>query len=262
MIFVPASITCIFSPQISNNPKSSGSIGVGFTINLGAKVREDFKTTVNGKELSFPTLDYVIKKTKLEGVEVKTDVPLGCGFGMSGAVALGTAMLRLPYIQAADLAHEAEVVNLTGLGDVATQTFGGLVVRKNAACPSLVSIERFCWNNNFDFLILGEISTKDVLSDDIKRKSIGEAGKRWTKEFLKKPTIENLFLCSNNFAAETGLLEFVGDVVEAVESAGGMAGMVMLGKSVYALNGYDALLEFGEPFRARIDSCGARRNEG
>lgn len=262
MIFAPASITCIFSPQISDNPKSSGSIGVGFTVNLGAKLRKDFKTTVNGEERSFSTLDYVIKKTGLEGVEVKADLPFGCGFGMSGAVALGTAMLGLPYIEAADLAHEAEVVNLTGLGDVVTQTFGGVVVRKNAACPSLALIERFCWNSNLDFLVLGEISTKDVISDDLKRKSIGEAGKRWTREFLKKPTIENLFLCSNNFAAETGLLEFVEDVVEAVESAGGMAGMVMLGKAVYALNGYNALLEFGEPFRARIDSCGARRDEG
>lgn len=260
MIFAPASITCIFSPHISDKPKSSGSIGVGFTINLGVAARESVRTTINKEEWSFSTLDYVIEKVGLEGVEIKSDLPFGCGFGMSGAVALAVAMLGdLPYIKAADLAHEAEVVNLTGLGDIVTQTYGGVVVRKNAACPSLASVEKFCWSENLDFLILGEISTKDTISDDLKRKKISEAGKIWTKEFLKKPTIENLFVCSNKFAEETGLVEFVKDVVEAVESSGGRAGMVMLGRAVFAINGYEALKEFGEPFKAKIDSCGVRR---
>ncbi|WP_456467860.1 pantoate kinase [Archaeoglobus sp.] len=262
MIFAPASITCIFSPQIFDDPKNSGSIGVGFTINLGVEARKGNRITINGEDWSFSTLDYVIESVELDGAEIKADLPFGCGFGMSGAAALTVAMLGdLPYIKAADLAHEAEVVNLTGLGDVVTQTFGGIVVRKNAACPSLASVERFCWDKTLDFLILGEISTKDVISDDLKRKRIGDAGKKWTKEFLKKPTFENLFFCSNKFAEETGLAELVGDVVEAVESSGGMAGMVMLGKAVFAWNGFDALKEFGEPFRAKIDSCGVRRAE-
>ena len=62
MIFAPASITCIFSPHISDEPKSSGSIGVGFTINLGATARKSVRTTINKEEWSFSTLDYVIEK--------------------------------------------------------------------------------------------------------------------------------------------------------------------------------------------------------
>ncbi len=259
MIFAPASITCIFSPSIGDTPQNSGSMGVGFTIDLGSKAIESDTTKINGVEKSFPTLNYVVEKSKLHGVEIEVDLPFGCGFGMSGAVALSAASLALPYIRAADLAHEAEVVNLTGLGDVVTQTFGGVVVRKNAACPSRAEVEKLCWNEELDFLILGELSTKDIIANDIVRKKIGEAGKRWMKEFMRKPTLENLFRCSNAFATETGLIEHVADIIEAVESSGGMAAMVMLGRSVFAFNAFEALKEFGEPFRARIDPCGVRR---
>jgi pantoate kinase len=260
MIFAPASITCIFSPHVDSNPKNSGSIGVGFTIERGLQASPSRKTTINGEEWNFPTLDDVLEKVGLEGVEIKASLPFGCGFGMSGAAALATAVLgNLGYIEAADIAHVAEVENFTGLGDVVTQTFGGVVVRKSAACPSRAELERFFWNAEFDFVVMGEISTKDVIGDELKRRRIGEAGKRWTKEFLKKPTLENLFHCSNGFARETGLLELVGDAVEAVESAGGKAAMVMFGKTVFAVNGFEALKEFGEPFKARLDCCGVRR---
>lgn len=259
MIFSPASVSCIFSPHLGESPKKSGSIGVSFTIEKGLRVRRASETSINGEEWSFPTLDYVLNKLQIEGVEILAELPFGCGFGMSGAAALATASLGdLGFIEAADLAHEAEVVNLTGLGDVVTQTFGGVVVRKTPACPSLVKIERFQWRFELDFVVMGEISTKSILGDEIKRRSVERAGKVWTKEFLRKPSIENLFRCSKGFATETGLIELVADAVEAVESSGGIAGMVMLGKTVFAINGFDALREFGEPFRARIECCGVR----
>lgn len=260
MIFAPASITCIFSPHMETDPRRSGSVGVGFTISKGLTAEKSSRTTINGTEWSFPTLDYVVERVGLKGVKIESELPFGCGFGMSGAVALAAANLGdMGYIDAADLAHIAEVTNFTGLGDVVTQTFGGLVVRKNAACPSMAKLERFFWDAEFDFVVMGEVSTKDIIGDDIHRKRIAEAGMIWIKEFLKKPTLDNLFHCSNGFAKETGLLELVGDAVEAVESAGGKAGMVMLGRTVFAVNGYDALKEFGEPFRARLDCCGVRR---
>uniref|UniRef100_A0A7C3VJC3 Pantoate kinase n=1 Tax=Archaeoglobus fulgidus TaxID=2234 RepID=A0A7C3VJC3_ARCFL len=259
MIFVPASITCIFSPQVESDPRKSGSIGVGFTISKGLTAEKSGKITINGEEWSFPTLDYVVENTGLRGVKIESELPFGCGFGMSGAAALAAAnLVDVGYIDAADLAHTAEVLNFTGLGDVVTQTFGGVVVRKNAACPSNAKIERFFWEVEFDFVVMGEISTKDVIGDDFHRKSIAKAGIFWTKEFMKKPTLENLFHCSKGFAMEAGLLDLVGDAVEAVESDGGKAGMVMLGKTVFAVNGFETLKEFGEPFRARLDCCGVR----
>ena len=147
MIFAPASITCIFSPHVESDPRRSGSVGVGFTISKGLTAEESSRTTINGEEWSFPTLDYVVERVGLKGVKIESELPFGCGFGMSGAAALAAANLGdMYYIDAADLAHIAEVRNFTGLGDVVTQTFGGLVVRKNAACPSMAKLERFFWD--------------------------------------------------------------------------------------------------------------------
>lgn len=258
MIFCPAAISCIFIPELKDDPKNSGSLGVAFTIEKGVLASPSDRLRFNGKEISFPTVEFVLKRIRIPGVELKSDLPLGCGFGLSGACAVATAFLsEKPAMENFDLAHEAEVLNLTGLGTVTTQAFSGLVIRKNASCPSKAIVERYAWNYELDFLTLGPIPTKEVLSGE--REKIVEIGKRWFKEFIKKVTLENLFRTSNGFAKETGLIEPVLDVIEAVESSGGLASMAMLGKTVFAYRGFEALKEFGEPFKARIDCCGVRK---
>ncbi|MEM2119853.1 MAG: pantoate kinase [Archaeoglobaceae archaeon] len=260
MIFCPSAISCIFAPEVKSDPKDSGSYGVSFTIDRGVYATLSNSLRFNGKEIKFPTVEFVLKKLKIPGVDLRTSLPLGCGFGLSGACAVATAFLSdKPAVENFDVAHEAEVVNLTGLGTVVTQAFSGLVIRKSATCPSKAIVERFAWNFEFDFLSLGQISTKEVLSGN--RSKISEIGKKWIKEFMRFPSLENLFRTSRGFAEETGLIEPVRDVVEAVESQGGLATMAMLGKTVFAYRGYEALKEFGEPFRARIDCCGVRRVE-
>jgi len=64
------------------------------------------------------------------------NVPIGAGFGTSGAAALSLALalnevfdLGMSKIEAAQLAHIAEVECKTGLGTVAAETFGGLEIR-------------------------------------------------------------------------------------------------------------------------------------
>ena len=58
-------------------------------------------------------------------------MPLGCGFGLSGAAALATAYALNEYLSLgkarealAMIAHVAEVENRTGLGDVCSHTMG------------------------------------------------------------------------------------------------------------------------------------------
>ncbi len=267
--FAPASITCFFSTVIGDNPLLSGSLGVGITLNIGvrAKVSKKKGIWVNGEQWDFPTVRYVIERLNCDsGVEIIMDVPAGCGFGMSGASALSAAFelnrafnLGKSFLQLADIAHEAEVINKTGLGDVVCQSYGGVVVRKTAASPSKASIDRFLWDEELDLLILGSISTESILGDTRIRERINKIGRSCLSEFLKKPTLENLFDQSKRFSVETGLIDDeLMDIVEAVESVGGKASMVMLGKAVFAYNGFDALKEFGKPFKAAIDLCGVR----
>ena len=266
--FCPASITAFFSTSISEKPDFSGSYGVGFTINRGVFVdvsqNEDIEIVVNGEKFDFPTVRYLVNKLIGEGVRVnvKMDLPLSCGFGMSGATALATALainkffgLERSFLDLADLSHESEVVNKTGLGDVVCQTYGGLIVRLNARCPSKAVIERYLISKELDFLVMGKISTQEVLKDELARKRINKVGKECLKEFLKNPSFENLFNIANKFSIETELMDGdIKDVIEAVESDNGKAAMIMLGKAVFAYNGFNALKEFGKPFKAKI-SC-------
>jgi len=273
MIFVPASITAFFSTRIVKDPLKCGSLGVGITIEKGvdAKLTKNRGVYFNGERIEFPTVEYVMERLKLQGVEIKSDLPLSCGFGLSGASALATAFvanqslnLGKSYFELADLAHEAEVVNKTGLGDVVCQSIGGVIVRTLATCPSRVRYVKYLWDLKLDFLVLGGLKTDEFLGEDVKegnksKRRINTLGKLCLKEFLKKPTPRNLFLLSKKFSLETGLGEDVRDVIEAVESVGGLASMAMLGKTVFAINGMEAFKEFrGLKFSSNITHCGVK----
>ncbi len=262
-VFCPSSITCFFSPVLSDDPKRSGSIGVGIALKPGLVVsvwRGRREVRLNGREVRVPTVDTVMDALGFDGrVEFETDLPLGCGFGVSGAMALGlsTALTGCRF-KAADIAHEAEVLNGTGLGDVTTQCYGGVVARINAATPSACKVETYLWDLTLDVVVFGPLPTGEVLRDF---RGIEGVGRECLKEFLRNPSVENLFKQSKRFSEETGLIdvdERIRDAVEAVESEGGMASMVMLGKAVFALKG-DVLREIGGLYlKMRVDFCGVR----
>ncbi len=272
MFFSPASLTCFFSPSIENDPLESGSLGVSLALNRGvrvsAKPSSELSVIVNGEDWNFPTVRTIAQQMGFEGeIRIEMDFPAGCGFGMSGASALASAFeinevlnLNRSFFELSDLAHKAEVINRTGLGDVVTQSFGGVVVRKSASCPSKCVVDRFLWNIDLDVLIMGELPTEQILSDFSLNK-IAKIGRESLKEFLRKPTVESLFRQSKSFALKTGLIDLdsaVKDAVEAVESSGGLASMVMLGKAVFAVNG-EVLKDFkGRYLKVKVDHCGVR----
>jgi len=267
--FSPSSITCFFSVHQRENPLLSGSTGVGINLEVGAtaKISDKAGVFVNGERRDFPTVEYVMKKLCVNaGIEIKMDVPAGCGFGMSAASALASAFeinkalnLNRTFFELADLAHEAEIACRTGMGDVVCQTYGGVIARVKAGSPSICKFNKFNWNEELDFLVIGGIKTERVLGDERKIQSINRYGEVCLNEFLRKPEMENLFHLSKKFSEKTGLLDDeIRTIIEDIESRGGFASMVMLGRSIFAYNGYDVLKEYGEPFRARISQFGVR----
>ncbi len=272
MFFAPASLTCFFSPKIDKDPLRSGSLGVSIALDMGVMVKvepsDGIEVVVNGETWDFSTVKFVAEKLGFEGkISVDMDLPAGCGFGMSGASALATAFainealsLNRSFFELSDLAHKAEVVSRTGLGDVVTQSFGGVVVRKSASCPSKCAIDRFLWNLNLDILIMGELPTEMILSE-FSLDKIAKVGRDCLREFLRNPSVASLFDQSKRFAIETGLIDVdpaVRDAVEAVESEGGLASMVMLGRTVFAVRG-DVLKDFkGIYIKTKVDHCGVR----
>jgi pantoate kinase len=198
-------------------------------------------------------------------VDATLDIPVGCGFGASGAgalsavVALNEALsLNFTLKDLAEAAHCAEVTNMTGLGDVTGMTFGGIVIRKKAGAPFIGIIDKIpCGEPKISWISFSEIPTKSILTDDLKKKSINKAGKAKLKELLKKPTLENFFFQSRGFATEIGLMSSkVKDAIEAVEAKGGLASQAMLGDTVFAMNENGALWEFGEVHESNINLAG------
>lgn len=270
--FVPSHITGFFAAKRDDDPMKAGSIGCGLTLDLGATttVEKADKTEIflNDHLSEAPVSRYVADKLARSPVRVKTrlDMPLGSGFGASGGGALGCAYtlnsifdLGLLANQAAAVAHVAEVVNRTGLGDVIAQNTGGLVVRLEPGAPGIGKIDRIPIPPlKIDYVVLGPISTREVLSDPAAMREINKAGEAAVKELIQKPTFKQFMLLSSRFTKQIGLASpWVLDAIEAVEAAGGMASMIMLGDAVFSVGGAEALSEFGEVGRTAVSQKGA-----
>lgn len=223
---------------------------------------------MNGIESEAPVTRMVVERLAPSPVRVETELfmPLGSGFGASGAGALSTAYainqafgLGLFANCVGEAAHVAEVVSGTGLGDVIAQNTGGLVVRLSPGAPGLGIVDRIPVPPlKVDCLVRGPLSTEEVLSDEGTMREVNREGERALKELLKRPTLERFVSLSWEFAKRSGLARgWMEDAVEAVEACGGMAGMVMLGDAIFALDEGGALAEFGEIISARVSLGGA-----
>ncbi len=270
--FVPSHITGFFAAKRQEDPLKSGSIGCGLCLSLGAttsvQAAEETEILLNGQITEAPVSGFVVEKLARSPVRVKTqlDMPLGAGFGASGAGALGAAYALNAYFDlgltangAASIAHVAEVSNKTGLGDVIAQNTGGLVVRLEAGAPGIGVVDRIPVQPlKISYVVRGPISTKEVLSDQKAMQEINHAGEAALKELLKRPTIKDFMLLSRRFTSQIGIAsDWALDAIEAVEAAGGMASMIMLGDSVFAIGGGDVLKEFGVMGTAVISQRGA-----
>jgi pantoate kinase len=272
LAFAPAHISGIFIIDMKKDHIHSGSMGAGICLEDGAvtAVRQAKETAVmiNGYTGDAATTLSVIDILTPQPVLIDTSVsiPISAGFGSSAAGALSTALavnealsLNLTYNELASAAHIAEVKNRTGLGDVAGMICGGIDIRKHAGIPPIGSIDRIpCRNEIISWISFGGISTRTVISDEIKKKSINKAGRLILRQLMKKPTIDDFFLQSLAFAKEIDIMSpQVRDAIEAVEAAGGLASQAMLGDTVYAINDNGALSEFGEVHTSRISHLGA-----
>jgi len=273
--WVPSHITGFFAAKRQDDPLRSGSVGCGLCLSLGAttiiesgpEIRNT-EIVLNGAVSEAPVSRFVVEKLARKPVRAKTELemPFGAGFGASGAGALGCAYalnahfdLGLTADQAACFAHEAEVCNETGMGDVIAQNTGGLVVRLEPGGPGIGRIDRIPVPLlPVDYVVRGPISTKDVLSDKQAMSSVNLAGHAALKELLKRPTLPNFMQLSRAFTDKSDLAsEWARDAIEAVEAAGGMASMIMLGDAVFAFGGAEALKSFGQVHTTTISQRGA-----
>ena len=254
--FVPGHITAFFSAHPADDPSRAGSRGAGFTLSHGVEVRVEpgeGSLSVNGERLTVPPVGRVLDALGVEGrVTAETPLPLGAGFGVSGALALGTALSANAVFECGrsendliTVAHCAEVESGTGLGDVVAQARGGIPVRLEPGGPAFGALDGVPTPSRVEYLTFGDRSTEAILSEDTTR--LSAAGNRALEDLVDSPTLSRLMAASRTFASEADLLtERVAAAVDAVREAGGEASMAMLGETVFALEtgltdaGYDA----------------------
>ena len=284
--FVPAHITGFFEIHAHDDPYRMGSTGCGIVLDRGVETsvlvdRSIDRTTVklNGSIVEEGAIHTVVEMLtdRQAMVESMANVPIGCGFGASGAGALGTAYalnralsLNLTAEQLIGIAHVAEVKNGSGLGDVMAQSHGGIVIRTRAGAPAFGEMDRIPASDyRILCIVLGEISTKSVIEDARAVRQINSAGRNALKALLKAPTIGNFMIQSREFAIGTGLVsERALDIIETVGSVGGMASQAMLGDTVFAIapdgiegrenEVHEAMGKFGEVLEYHVSSCGPK----
>ena len=279
--FAPGHISAFFEPHYDENIERSGSRGAGINLSLGAfsevtvsrSTKQDIRVYINDKEtdarVTKLALRNIIKDFPLKvTVKIKQELTEGQGFGMSAASSLSasyalSSLLGLSKIDAIKAAHSAEVQLRTGLGDVIASAFGGIEVRREPGLPPWGFIEHIVGDYKIVLCVIGEkIETKRILNDENKLNVIKNYGRYCTKKLLENPSIENMIRLSRYFAEKTELIRE--DVMEALNAASfhGLAGMCMLGNSIFAIGKTEelknTLSSFGRVYVCDIDRHGVR----
>jgi pantoate kinase len=247
--FAPGHVTGFFSVSADDagEPARAGSRGAGVTLSAGVTVTVTpadggREVVLNGEPTDVASAFGVLAALGVDArVDAETDLPLGAGFGVSGATALATALAANEAFDCGrsenDLvavAHAAEVEAGTGLGDVVAQARGGVPVRLEPGAPPHGSLDGVPASGRVEYVSFGGLSTSEVVGGDTSE--LSAAGEDALADLRADPTLPSFFAASRRFARDAGLLGAeVADAVAAVRAEGGEAAMAMLGRTVFAL---------------------------
>ncbi|TKX80471.1 pantoate kinase [Halorubrum sp. SD626R] len=298
--FVPGHVTAFFSAHPAERPAAAGSRGAGLTLTDGVTVRVS-TTGADGSGRDDPASDGASGSRAIDGepgrigavedalaalgaggstgegdgrpvdVAVESDLPIGAGFGVSGAAALGAALAANDLLdrgrsenELVRIAHEAEVGRGTGLGDVVAQARGGVPIRLEPGAPGVGELDGVPATARVEYVTFGELSTEAVLGGDTD--ALSAAGEDALDRLRADPRLPTLMDAAREFAREADLLvPEVAEAIAAVDAAGDSsegsdgpgAAMAMLGRTAFALG--TGLSDAGyDPEICRIDAVGAR----
>jgi pantoate kinase len=248
----PGSVTVVFAPV------EDTSLGVSFAIDDGvtASVAPADATAISldGQTTDFEPVEIALETLGVEAsVALESEMPVGRGFGASGAATLSTVLavneewgLGHSRDELVEVAARAEVEAGTGLSDVYVQDMGGF------AYDTGDGRQRVAREDELHYASWGGIATGDVLGDPAAVERVRAAGHDALSKFDPEMDLPVLFDLSWEFAEATGLVtEAVRDRVDGVRADGGAATMAMVGETVVGVGG-------DLPERTHIDPEGAR----
>jgi pantoate kinase len=274
--FCPGHISGYFRRIEGDSVAATGSIGAGVVISEGVTAtvapadspsvsvnRMDERGNLIHHSLRSPPLEYVLGKLSVTvAVETECHLPIGAGFGLSAAALLATLTavseshtLDLSPHDIAALAHEAEVIHRTGLGDVAACQGGGRVVRNGPGIDGGIT-RMFDLPEPLYAVSFGPISTPSVLGSPEQMERVAAA----FPPGLPKDA-GDFFRISRLFAEKSGLLtKDAGAVISTCADNNIPASMTMLGNGVFAYGkkARDILSPWGVVYEFTVAREGAR----
>lgn len=253
--FVPGSITAFFAVQDGPSFRGKGSVGasiclsdgVSTTVHARSASHTSFSHRTNGAECSLPVGDHVCQRLLAHlcgplnvSVTHDTSLPIGAGYGVSGATALGTARCLTPLCNdppdPLTVALDAEVRTGGGYGDVIAQHEGGVCIRTRP-CSTTGIIPIDAHGLNVVSVSFGPLETGAVLSDAELVERISRVGSRCLSELVSSPSVETLMSCASHFTRGTGMAtRQVDDAIRVMDDVNMLPGaMVMLGEGAFTL---------------------------
>ena len=290
--FSPAHITGFFKAELDKKePNQLGSLGAGFSIQKGVKttvnVRSKKEHDINNYTIrvkGFNTGDirvseYVLNEFLLDGkyfdVTHEIDVPVGYGFGCSGAVALSLAIalndaLKYGYTKTkvAQIAHKAEIKCQTGLGDVLASYHGGFEIRTKSGAPGVGEVQRIIPKEKLEVMIIcfNPISTKKFLKEKISL--INGLGGKMVQKLVKSQDMDEFQDMSIKFANYIHVITpKMNKVIKDLHDNGIKCGIALFGETIFSLvpkdkkqKALEILKKYddGIIITSRIDNSGAR----
>ncbi len=260
--YAPGHITGFF--QICDQPDDpllKGSRGAGFSIDRGvlttvqveASDRDNITVIMDGAITGEAVvtenvvLRMLSKLDEAQRVEVAHEIqtPMGAGFGSSGggaitvALALNEALgLGLSYVEAARVAHLAEIECKTGLGTVFAATKGGFGVLYKPGAPGIGEAVKYDRSEELAavYVAFGPISTSEALSDPALRRRINELGGSFVNEIKEDLNPSRFMELSRRFTDYVGIATpRMRAVMDGADEAGVPSTMAMFGEAVFSL---------------------------
>ena len=249
--FSPGSVSCFFAPR--PGPTAAETVSRGCAINLASGVTATVAPAratglrLGGQALEMPPVADLLGVLAPEPVrvELESELPIGCGFGVSAAAVLATAFalearfeLGRTRAELGLLAHAAEVRHRTGFGDVGSQLCGGVVHRRCERGP--LDCERLPVElSTLHYRVYGPLPTAAILGSDRMLERIlreGEAALAWLAEHRHQLAMPALLARSREFAERVGLVSEprVRSCLEQLAGAGEEGTMISLGHTVVA----------------------------
>ena len=238
-----------------------GSTGAGVNLQHGVTTlvrvspasRTKLEISFNGKPLPRPVVSQEVVAEHLESsseilrvtVFHRSVLPMGCGYGTSGAGALSLSLAlnealgsNLSHVEAAQIAHRAEVKRRTGLGTVTSAFYGGLVIRTRPGAPGFAQVKKIVPSSSMRVVsgAFGPISTARVLSNTGLRKRINLCSKGLVSLQVKGPETDTFVRLSLRFAGCLGLISpRLREAISRLQRRRIKSSMMMIGESLFTV---------------------------